>query len=374
MRRAGTHEGVRGLAMCAAAVVCLTATGCHHAGPTVAGLASPSASSPTSAATASAVASSPPASSPTVTGPTVVPWADLSYRSPVRADGRPPQGQLAWCRAGQLTVVPDGLLGPGAGELFLAFRVSARPGVRCTLQGWPAVQISAADQEWTIAAARDTFAVPPGGILDAHHPATFQLNWTTYYAEQLCAFRDVTDRLVRVTLPHAGGTATTTDHRVLVRCGIVRHGGKPRPPLVGVGSTPFLVNDSTFYAGPYLADLSVSIIAPQTVRAGAVLSYNVLIQANRGGAVFTGNACFGYRETLGLVTTTVHEPVLRREQHELNCAQAPRSDNGGGLEFAMRIRVPTTVHPGSMLDLLWQSDAGSRGGFNESDAGINIVP
>jgi hypothetical protein len=230
----------------ALAVVLLAATGCgsvaHRAAqPPRTGSPAQQASSPPPAPEATRAARPAPSDSTSATTPTsrststltatplpyasdaypsaapaiaagVVPWADLPYHSPVDPDPRAhPPGTPAWCTNADV-VVGKGGPGDGAGgALEFGWPLLARPGHRCSLQGYATVRMSDARHTWSLTSdAPDSFGVPSGAVVDEKHPGRLAFRWGT---DPSGYSPDVGRglRLLTFGLPHDGGRLTLTD-------------------------------------------------------------------------------------------------------------------------------------------------------------------
>jgi hypothetical protein len=309
--------------------------------------ASPTTTAATSALPASAVPSARYESAAVAAG--AVPWADLPYHSPVGQ--RPPTGAPPWCTAAQLSLAPSSGADGAADMYFFDFPLTARPGVRCSLQGYPVVHVSDADHTWSVTSVPSSdFAVTPGGVLDPSHPTTVEFRWVLTDADGYAINADTGRLTVRFDLPHGGGRLTTD-------LDMTWHKTSPGGPLrIGrIIAEPLSATPPAVYGGTYANGLSASVrLTSRTVRAGSVLTYQVWLSGP--GSL---DPCVGYREKLDEWKTGL---IVATEDHELNCTTA--SVPTYGRLFTMKIRVPASVPPGTLLTPIWQTDA--AGGYPQS--------
>ncbi|MGA7172057.1 MAG: hypothetical protein WCB86_07230 [Candidatus Dormiibacterota bacterium] len=100
--------------------------------------------------------------------------------------------------------------------------------------------------------------------------------------------------------------------------------------------------------------LRARLVAPDTVMAGHVLRYRVVLTDTSKVAVDFAKGCAGYGEALsGKPGSTVNLKVVK--QYELNCAGGGTLEPGKSISFAMALGVPLgTAH--STADLTWEVD------------------
>lgn len=295
-----------------------------------------------------------------------VPWADLPYRSPVDPDPLAhPAGTPPWCTAADLTIAaPRGSDGAG-GFLFFDYTINAKPGHRCSLQGYPVVHETDEHHTWSLTSeAPDTFAVPPGAVLSADHPGEAEVRWG-HDASGYGIDVGRAPRIVTFDLPHAGGIVTLRDSSV----GWYTPGQSvPSPPrhLGRLLVEPLHATGPVVYSGLRHASISARLVPLlATARAGATLHYQAWLSTGGPGA-YDGPPCLGYRERLVEVRTGT---VITSEYHALNCrgvASLPRS----GRLFDLELRVPASVRPGD-FELDWESDIG--GDFAMGSVGVPVT-
>jgi hypothetical protein len=233
---------------------------------------------------------------------------------------------------------------------FYSFSVTAIPGVRCSLQGYPVIHLSSPTGSWSAASVPlNDFAVPSGQIVDARHPATIGFRWLLSDDAGRSTNTQAGTIEVTVDLPHTGG-ALASSMNVF---GTIRAG---TPAVVGrVLAEPLSAQAGavTFYGGVYQTGLAGRIrLAATSLQPGSSFTYKVWVTgASTGTALLPG--CVGYRERLVKVDTGT---TLATEDHELNCAAVPQLPPSGRL-FSMQIHVPAAVAAGSHLELEWEPDA-----------------
>ena len=296
-----------------------------------------------------------------------VPWADLPYHSPVDPDPLAhPAGTPPWCTASDLTIAAPAGSDGAAGFLYFDYTITARPGHRCSLQGYPVVHETDERHSWYLTSERpDTFAIPPGAVLDQHHPGDAQVRWghdvSGYDVDVGRATRTVT-----FGLPHQGGTVTIHDASVGWYDPAQKVSSPPRH-LGRLVVEPLHSSGPPVYSGPRFAGISARLLPPRTpVRAGGVLRYQAWLSAG-GADVSSGPPCIGFRERLVEVLTGT---VTASEDHALNCTSVPGLRSSGRL-FDLELAVPTTVRPGKEYALEWESDLG--GEFAEGFAEVPVV-
>lgn len=322
--------------------------------PSPSGRLVPSAStSPPSAAVPTPLPSGAYASAAIAAG--ALPWIDLPYRSPVDPDPLVhPAGTPPWCTTADVTLGKGGGGDGAGGFLFFSWPLLAKPGHRCSLQGYPLIRMSDPAHTWSLTSTDLVdFSVPAGGTVDEAHPGTLGFRWGHddggYGVDVGLGPRQVT-----FSLPHTGGTLTTIDRST---------GWFPTKPVPAVPEHPGrLLAEAAYSAGPaiyagvysagYSAGIQPSTIV--TVKVGEPLVYRILL-AGPAAVPTGGPACFGYRERLVNWKTG---KLVAEETHELNCAALAELPVYGRL-FEMRMTLPQALRPGTPLAVEWMSDAGS---------------
>ncbi|MDX6227572.1 MAG: hypothetical protein QOI76_962 [Frankiales bacterium] len=280
----------------------------------------------------------------------VVPWADTPYHSPLGTDpAKPPAGKPPWCTAGDLHLGKQAGGDAASDMRYYSFPVTLRPGVRCSLQGYPVIHLAAPTRSWSASSVPlgDDFAVVPGEIVDSTHPAAITFRWVLSDDAGYGTNTQTGTVEVTIDLPHAGG-------RLSSRMTLPGTPPKGETPRVGrVLAEPLSAQTNTVYGGLPLTGISGSVrVSSSAIPAGSTFHYQVWVVGGHPSTLLEPG-CVGYRERLIVAHTGA---TLWTEDHELNCAAAPTLPPYGRL-FAMQIHVPATVAAGTPIYLQWESDA-----------------
>ena len=326
--------------------------------------AAPSATrsaAPSAAATGSWPTPGPSADSSPVTG-TVGPvaWLPLPYRAPVdQDDATEPSTGPSWCTAGDLVMAPT-TLDAGGGFFDFGYSLTARPGRRCRLQGYPTMQVSDPGRTWSVTnRPPDLFPVQPGGVVDGQHPGSAELRWSTAGS---CITVDARHVVVALDLPHGGGRLTINQVPRAWDCA-----GQHKATLPA--NTGWTIVEPLVAAAPavYAASPPVWVslpVQPSSVPAGGALTYQIQL-VGKGPLP----ASVGYRERLVEYDTG---RTVASETYRLNTAGLPPLTRLGTL-FDMRMTVPRDVEVGTRLCIDWESDIAGAGLYGTGPGPVTVV-
>ncbi|MHB1534036.1 MAG: hypothetical protein ACYC1D_05390 [Acidimicrobiales bacterium] len=257
----------------------------------------------------------------------------------------PPPHNAPACQANSLQAAEEGSNGL-AGALIFYVKITNVSSFACSLSGYPTslTGVETATEQQPIALYHLTSS---GGIESLIDILPSNLAPGASGLEDLISPHDCTATAsgfpggIRLGLPGRGTLSVQAgsgfdDEEFQFPC------GEAEITSLGVMAPP-----ARFAARP-LQDISASIVAPPSVRAGDVLTYIVII-GNPTSYPISLSSCPGYREVLD----GAHDAVV--EEHALNCkglsALAPHASQ----RFVMKIRTHSVV-TSRTVTLAWMAD------------------
>jgi hypothetical protein len=325
-------------AIAAIGIVACGLTACAASSQTAPGAPGQSTASPSTASPAGS-----PSSAPL---PGVIAWVDrpaarvdATMMAPAYTTGARP------CTPSDLAVTP-GRNGPAAGTVHFQVLFTNRSSTKCWLNGYPA-SVAGVTSDGTVTPLPVVRGGPAMDGAPSADIAPGQSAQTDLAAGDGCAaITNGQHRIfpaLRFGLPGSAPGTTTT--------GIVTGSGDGFDTVCGVRVSEFGVA-ADIPAGPAPSPLTATIASPPAVKAGATLSYQ-LILANPEATPYALDPCPSYVEFLGGTGGSVSE------YYYLNCAAAPSIPAHGSVTFQMELAVPASMQPMTLAKLDWQVQGGA---------------
>ncbi|MGC8473244.1 MAG: DUF4232 domain-containing protein [Candidatus Dormibacteria bacterium] len=259
------------------------------------------------------------------------------------------------CQSEDLSARFTGVEGLTGGQMVGGFVFSDRASGPCELSGTPTVHLlSASGSEIQVRPGPDLLGNPPSAPVLLMPGLAVS---ATGGARPGQAWLDLTWPALDLT---AGGTACSPPSDVAGSVVFTVPGGGIHLPVSASASGPHSGSiapcDGVLGVSPFQAEspspqrplLDARLSAPNSVVAGRVLRYQVVLTNNSQVAVDFAKTCAAYSESLGGGAGRDSVKVVR--QYELNCAAAGTLLPGDSIRFAMVLNTPkVTPHIRAVL-------------------------